>query len=55
MNTSYHESIYETLYHFIDNKIVPHLLFYGDNGSGKKEIVKNFLIKNYKHLDHGQV
>jgi len=52
MNTSYHESIYETLDHFIDNKIVPHLLFYGDNGSGKKEIVKNFLIKNYKHLDN---
>ena len=44
----YHKSIYETLNHFIDKKKVPHLLFYGDNGSGKKKIVKDFLVNNYK-------
>jgi len=52
MNTIYHKSIYDTLDHFIDNKIVPHLLFYGENGSGKKQIVKNYLKKNYKNLNN---
>uniref|UniRef100_A0A6C0AXD0 Replication factor C small subunit n=1 Tax=viral metagenome TaxID=1070528 RepID=A0A6C0AXD0_9ZZZZ len=46
----YHESIYDTLNHFIDNRIVPHLLFYGENGSGKKRIVNDFITKNYQGL-----
>jgi len=48
----YHNSIYNTLNHFIDNKIVPHLLFYGENGSGKKKIVNDFIQKNYQNLSN---
>tara|TARA_Y100000992_G_scaffold271868_1_gene213052 strand:+ start:2564 stop:3322 length:759 start_codon:yes stop_codon:yes gene_type:complete len=48
----YHNSIYDTLNHFIDNKIVPHLLFYGDNGSGKKNIVNDFIKKNYNDVEN---
>lgn len=48
----YHNSIYDTLNHFIDNKIVPHLLFYGDNGSGKKNIVNDFIKKNYSNIEN---
>lgn len=50
MTYKYHNSIYDTLDHFINNRIVPHLLFYGENGSGKKEIVKYFLKNNYKDV-----
>lgn len=48
----YHNSIYDTLNHFIDNRIVPHLLFYGANGSGKKKIVNDFIEQNYKELNN---
>lgn len=48
----YHNSIYDTLNHFIDNKIVPHLLFYGDNGCGKKNIVNDFIKKNYSDINN---
>mgnify|MGYP000318160152 CR=1 FL=1 len=48
----YHSSIYDTLDHFIDNKIVPHLLFYGENGSGKKNIVNDFIKKNYENINN---
>lgn len=51
-NIIYHSSIYDTLNHFIDKKIVPHLLFYGDNGSGKKHIVNNFIKQNYSDVEN---
>ena len=48
----YHKAIYNTLDYFIENKKVPHLLFYGENGSGKKKIVKDFLNNNYKSINN---
>ena len=48
----YHKAIYDTLDYFIENKKVPHLLFYGENGSGKKKIVKDFLNNNYKSINN---
>ncbi len=52
IRTIYHASIYDTLNHFIDNQIVPHLLFYGENGSGKKNIVNDFIKKNYENINN---
>ena len=43
-----HNDIEELLEYFIDNDRVPHLLFHGDYGSGKKTLANNFLEKFYK-------
>ena len=42
-----HENIYDKLDFFIQNKKIPHLLFYGNSGSGKRTIVNNFIKKIY--------
>lgn len=43
-----HEDIKNLLDYFIKNDKVPHLLFHGDYGSGKKTLANNFLDKFYK-------
>jgi DNA polymerase III delta prime subunit len=43
-----HENIENLLEYFIQNDKVPHLLFHGDYGSGKKTLANNFLDKFYK-------
>lgn len=45
---SIHENIYNKLTHFYENKKVPHLLFHGSSGSGKRTIVYNFLDQIYQ-------
>ena len=44
---NFHNTIVDKLDYFIKNKKIPHLLFHGDYGSGKKYIVYNFLNKIY--------
>ena len=44
-----HKSIYKKLDCFIKNKKVPHLIFYGNSGSGKRTIVNNFIKKIYNN------
>lgn len=43
-----HQNIHEKLDFFIENKEIPHILFYGTSGSGKKTIVHHFIQKIYK-------
>lgn len=41
-----HENIKKILDNFIINNNIPHIIFYGPNGSGKKHLV-NYLIDNF--------
>jgi len=43
-----HQNIKKLLGSFIEGNKVPHLLFYGDYGSGKKTLVNNFINDFYK-------
>ncbi len=43
-----HHNIKKLLSSFIEDNKVPHLLFYGDYGSGKKTLVNNFINEFYK-------
>lgn len=38
-----HENIFERLKEFIDTNQVPHIMFYGPSGGGKRTIVNNFI------------
>ena len=42
-----HESIYAKLQHFHNTNKIPHLIFHGTSGSGKRTIVNNFLNMIY--------
>lgn len=44
---SIHENIHNQLDAFIENNNIPNILFYGENGSGKKEILHKFIDKLY--------
>ena len=44
-----HLNVYKKLDYFYNNKDIPHILFYGNNGSGKKTILFNFLKKIYNN------
>jgi replication-associated recombination protein RarA len=44
-----HEKIYEKLHYFYESKKIPHIIFHGSSGSGKRTIVDNFLNKIYDH------
>jgi hypothetical protein len=44
-----HEKIYIQLDFFLEKNRVPHIIFYGSHGSGKKTIVQNFIQKIYKN------
>ena len=43
-----HQSIKDKLNQFIEEKRVPNILFYGPSGSGKRNIVYNFIGEIYK-------
>lgn len=44
-----HKDTYETLQYFIDNKSIPHIIFHGPSGSGKRTIVNYFINKIYNN------
>lgn len=44
-----HENVLNKLDYFYENKSVPHIIFHGPSGSGKKTILFNFLNKIYKN------
>mgnify|MGYP001272443601 CR=1 FL=1 len=46
-----HINIKNKLEGFINNKKIPHLIFYGEPGSGKKYILNEFINKIYKKED----
>jgi len=43
-----HENIHKKLEYFINNKKIPHIIFYGPSGSGKRTILNTFIEKIYK-------
>jgi len=44
-----HENIHKKLEQYITSNKVPNILFYGENGSGKKSIVYSFINKIYNN------
>ena len=42
-----HKDIEKQLDYFYEVKKIPNIIFYGDNGSGKKTLLTNFLLKIY--------
>ena len=44
-----HENIHKKLEYFINNKRIPHIIFYGPSGSGKRTILNDFIEKIYKN------
>jgi hypothetical protein len=52
LNANIHENIEKKLQYFYENKEIPHILFYGNTGSGKKTIVNNFINNIYNHNKH---
>lgn len=42
-----HKDINTKLDYFIDNKKIPHIIFYGPSGSGKRNILNKFIEKIY--------
>lgn len=44
-----HTNIKTKLYHFIENMKIPHIIFYGPSGSGKRTLVYEFINNIYKN------
>lgn len=44
-----HNAIYDKLDFFIKENKIPHIIFYGNHGSGKRTILNNFINKIYKN------
>ena len=44
-----HKDIYDKLDEYIETKKIPNILFYGENGSGKKNIIYSFINKIYNN------
>ena len=51
MSINIHNNIHQKLNYFFETKKIPHLLFHGSSGSGKRTIVHKFLNKIYQN-DH---
>jgi DNA polymerase III delta prime subunit len=49
-----HENIYNKLDYFYKNNKIPHIIFHGSSGSGKRTIMNNFLDKIYQG-DHKKI
>jgi DNA polymerase III delta prime subunit len=45
----FHDSIYEKLDYFHKSNKVPHIIFHGSSGCGKRTIVNNFILKIYQN------
>ena len=48
MSLNIHNNIIKKLDYFIDKTKIPHIIFYGPSGSGKREILNKFINKIYK-------
>lgn len=48
-NFSFHNQIYEKLNDFIEKNNIPHIIFHGNSGTGKRTIVNNFITRIYKY------
>ena len=48
-NLKIHQKIYKKLDFFIKENKIPHIIFYGNYGSGKRTILNNFINKIYKN------
>tara|TARA_B100000513_G_C11869530_1_gene175506 strand:+ start:88 stop:909 length:822 start_codon:yes stop_codon:yes gene_type:complete len=44
-----HESIYKKLNYFIEENKIPHIIFHGPSGRGKRSIINNFINKIYNN------
>jgi hypothetical protein len=49
MSLNIHENIYKKLDYFYETNKIPHIIFHGSSGSGKRTIVDIFLNKIYKN------
>jgi len=49
MLNNLHQEIYNKLDYFINTKKIPHIIFHGSSGSGKRTIVNNFINKIYNN------
>ena len=47
-----HDKIYEKLDYFHESNKIPHIIFHGSSGSGKRTIVNNFINKIYGNDKH---
>ena len=45
MSLNIHKNIIEKIDYFIENKKIPHIIFFGPSGSGKRYVL-NYLINN---------
>lgn len=48
-NFSFHNQIYEKLDDFIEKNNIPHIIFHGNSGTGKRTIVNNFITRIYNY------
>ena len=47
-----HDKIYEKLDYFRESNKIPHIIFHGTSGSGKRTIINNFINKIYENDKH---
>ena len=48
----YHKIIQSKLDHFLENNKIPHIIFHGSSGTGKKTLVHHFIHKIYQNDRH---
>lgn len=49
---SFHQKIYDKLDYFYTNNKIPHIIFHGASGSGKRTIVNDFILQIYQNDKH---
>jgi DNA polymerase III delta prime subunit len=52
INIKIHENINEKINYFLSTKNIPHIIFHGPSGTGKKTIVYNFINSIYENDKH---
>ena len=54
MSLNIHKNIIEKIDYFIENKKIPHIIFFGPSGSGKRYVL-NYLINNIYSKDKNMI
>jgi hypothetical protein len=54
MSLNIHKNIIEKIDYFVDNKKIPHIIFFGPSGSGKRYVL-NYLINNIYNNDKNMI